>query len=68
MTRLINTNPGYTDMLFSTNIDLKGKLTTGPLTHTFLVGWDHFNYYTPTQLAYSSVAAAPFEHICAEQL
>jgi iron complex outermembrane receptor protein len=28
----------------STNVDLKGKVETGPLTHQLLVGFDYFNF------------------------
>jgi iron complex outermembrane receptor protein len=41
------TNNVYTDKAFATNLDLKGKFVTGPLEHSILLGFDHFNYYTP---------------------
>jgi iron complex outermembrane receptor protein len=59
MTRFMNTNPGYTDRLFSTNLDLKGKFATGPLNHSILIGYDYFNHFTPTYLGYNFFPIAP---------
>jgi iron complex outermembrane receptor protein len=38
---------GYTQKALSTNVDLKGKFVTGPLRHSVLLGYDHFNYNQP---------------------
>lgn len=46
--------PGNTDKTFATNLDLKGKFATGPLAHSVLVGFDHFNNYLPMQIQYIS--------------
>ncbi|WP_024879474.1 TonB-dependent receptor [Methylosinus sp. LW3] len=37
--------PGNTDNTFATNLDLKGKFETGPLSHSVLVGFDYFSNY-----------------------
>lgn len=45
--RSLTINPGFTDKMFATNLDLKGKFSTGPLEHSILVGFDHFNFFNP---------------------
>jgi iron complex outermembrane receptor protein len=52
LNRWMTVNPGFTDRLFATNIDLKGKFSTGPIDHSVLVGFDYFNYYTPVYVTY----------------
>lgn len=52
LNRWLTVNPGFTDRLFSTNVDLKGKFSTGPFEHSILVGYDYFNYYTPVYTTY----------------
>lgn len=47
LNRFLTYNPGYTDKNFATNLDLKGKFTTGLFEHSILVGYDHFNFFTP---------------------
>jgi iron complex outermembrane receptor protein len=47
LNRNLTVNPGFTDKSFATNLDLKGRFSTGPLAHSILVGFDHFNYFTP---------------------
>ncbi|WP_246659902.1 MULTISPECIES: TonB-dependent siderophore receptor [Methylosinus] len=47
LSRFLTYLPGYTDKNFATNLDLKGKFTTGPLEHSILAGFDYFNYFTP---------------------
>ncbi|PWB95144.1 TonB-dependent siderophore receptor [Methylosinus sporium] len=37
--------PGNTDNTFATNLDLKGKFETGPLSHSVLLGFDYFSNY-----------------------
>ncbi len=39
--------PGYEQEELATNVDLKGKITTGPLQHSLLLGYDHFVYAWP---------------------
>lgn len=41
-----------TDKNFATNLDLKGKLTTGVFNHAMLLGFDYFNTFTPPYLSY----------------
>lgn len=52
LSRWMTVNPGFTDRLFATNVDLKGKFTTGPLDHSILVGYDYFHYSTPVYVTY----------------
>jgi iron complex outermembrane receptor protein len=41
-----NINPRiYNRSTLSTNIDIKGKFETGPVTHKVLVGFDYFDYH-----------------------
>lgn len=47
LTRTLSRSFGYTDKLFATNVDLKGKFETGPLEHSILLGYDYFSYFTP---------------------
>lgn len=49
LTRNGTISTGYTDKLFATNLDLKGRFVTGPLNHSILVGFDHFNFFSPTR-------------------
>jgi iron complex outermembrane receptor protein len=44
--------PGTTDRTFATNLDLKGKFSTGPIDHSILVGLDAFKNYIPLYLSY----------------
>jgi iron complex outermembrane receptor protein len=37
--------PGNTDNTFATNLDVKGRFETGPLSHSVLLGFDYFNNY-----------------------
>jgi iron complex outermembrane receptor protein len=52
MTRVLNFFPGYTEDSLATNLDLKGKFTTGPLAHSVLLGYDYFGTYLPTYAYY----------------
>lgn len=54
LNRTVSYIPGYTSKTFSTNLDLKGKLTTGPLSHALLAGFDYFNYFQPLYLGFFS--------------
>ncbi|PWB81341.1 MAG: TonB-dependent siderophore receptor [Methylocystaceae bacterium] len=51
LSRSMTVNYGYTDKLFATNLDLKGKFDTGPLQHSILLGYDYFSYFTPLNVA-----------------
>jgi iron complex outermembrane recepter protein len=53
LTRTMNYFTGSTDKNFVTNIDIKGKFETGPLSHSILVGFDYFNTFTPLYSIYS---------------
>ncbi len=53
LSRATNYLPGATDKTFATNLDLKGKFVTGPLTHSTLIGFDYFSTYTPVYTAYN---------------
>ncbi|MBY6243805.1 TonB-dependent receptor [Methylosinus sp. Sm6] len=44
--------PGTTDRTFATNLDLKGKFSTGPIDHSILVGLDAFKNYIPLYVSY----------------
>jgi iron complex outermembrane receptor protein len=52
LNRALNYFPGYTDRSFATNLDLKGKFTTGPLEHSILLGYDYFATFLPTYTYY----------------
>ena len=45
----------FHDYDFTTNIDLKGKFDTGPLTHSTLLGFDHMSEHEPL---FGSISAA----------
>ncbi len=47
MTTYIYNAPGYDQQELATNVDIKGKFATGPLQHSVLLGYDHFNYSWP---------------------
>lgn len=44
--------PGTTDRTFATNLDLKGKFSTGFIDHSILIGLDAFKNYIPLYLSY----------------
>ncbi len=54
MSTAIFNYPGYDQQELATNVDLKGKLVTGPLQHSLLLGYDHFIYVWPLQNFFSS--------------
>lgn len=47
--------PGYSESTFATNLDLKGKFTTGPLEHSILTGYDYFGTYLPVYPSFMSI-------------
>ncbi|MBG0810559.1 TonB-dependent receptor [Methylosinus sp. H3A] len=58
MTRSLTINPGFTDKMFATNLDVKGKFATGPLEHSILVGFDHFNFFNPMYTGFQPAGSA----------
>ncbi|MBM3553618.1 MAG: hypothetical protein FJX45_18185 [Alphaproteobacteria bacterium] len=54
----IHGNNPYYDRNLSTNVDIKGKVVTGPLTHNLLAGVDYFNGST-VSLGVSGPVLAP---------
>ncbi|WP_245291651.1 TonB-dependent receptor [Methylosinus sp. R-45379] len=58
LTRSMTLNLGYVDKVFSTNLDVKGKFATGPLQHSILVGFDHFDFFSPMSVGASLSASA----------
>ncbi|WP_024882005.1 TonB-dependent receptor [Methylosinus sp. LW3] len=47
--------PGTTDRTFATNLDLKGKFQTGPVSHSILLGLDALKNYMPINLQYQPI-------------
>ncbi|PWB79759.1 MAG: TonB-dependent siderophore receptor, partial [Methylocystaceae bacterium] len=77
LNRQINVFPTSWEETFSTNVDVKGKFSTGPLEHSVLVGFDYFANNLPIyNFFFSPISAiniyAPsytkFENIYALQL
>lgn len=54
MTTYIYNEPGYDQQELATNVDIKGKFATGPLQHSVLLGYDHFNYSWPMVHVFTS--------------
>ncbi|TDX65967.1 iron complex outermembrane receptor protein [Methylosinus sp. sav-2] len=54
LTTALYTSPGFNQQMLTTNVDIKGNVSTGPLRHSLLFGYDHFSYTWPMVNVFNS--------------